>query len=144
MPFAYAGVKSQENFRIGLNPSVISVFFNTGFGATVFGLLGAFYIVPVGRRAIIERIDISVNLAGTIAGGGQLFVDQAFSPAGGPGQPMKVMDLFAGDGPGTAGLIDTFGQMFPGDAIQLNLTAISIGSGGNFFRSAYHGVEYDV
>ncbi len=132
-----------DNFLTGANPTLISVFFNTGFGATVFGLLGVLYVCPLGRRAFLERIDISVNLAATIAGGGQLFVDQIYGPAAGASQPMKVMDIFEGDGPGTMGLIEPFGHMLPGDSIFLNLTAISIGSGGNFFRSAFHGIEYD-
>jgi hypothetical protein len=57
---------------------------------------------------------------------------------------MKVIDLFGGDGPGTTGLIEPFGHMLPGDFIQINLTAINIGSAGNFFRTALHGIEYDV
>ncbi len=138
------GTLLQSDFRTGANPSVISVFFNTGFGATAFSLLGALYVCPVGRRAFIERIDISVNIAATIAGAGQLFVDQIYAPSGAASQPMKVMDFFAGVGPGTAGVIEPFGHMFPGDSLFLNLTAIAIGSGGNFFRSAFHGVEYDV
>jgi hypothetical protein len=138
------GTLQVRDFRTGGNPTLISIFTNSGFGATQFGLLGFAYGVPAGRRAIIERIDFSVNLAGTIAGGGQLFVDQTYSPSGGAGQPMKVLDLFAGDGPGTAGRVDSFGHMLAGDFIQINLTAISIGTAGNFFRTALHGIEYDV
>ena len=133
-----------SDFLTGANPTVISVFVNTGFGATAFGLLGCFYIVPAGRRAFLERIDISVRIAGTIIPAGQLFVDQGYSPAGAAIQPMKVMDFDPGDGPGSSELSGLrFGHMLPGDAIQLNLTAIAIGSAGNFFRSAFHGIEYD-
>lgn len=137
------GTLRASDFLTGKNPTVISEFFNTGFGATSFGLAGVLYIVPVRRRAFLERIDISVFIAGTIAAGGQLFVDQAYSPSGAAAQPMKVMDFFEGDGPGTAGLIEPFGHMLAGDSLQLNLTAISIGQAGNFFRSAFHGIEYD-
>ncbi len=132
-----------SDWRWGGNPTVISEFFNTGFGATAFGLAGVSYVCPASRRAFIERVDISVFIAGTIAGGGQLFVDQIYAPSGAASQPMKVMDFFEGVGPGTAGLIEHFGHMLPGDSLFLNLTAISIGQAGNFFRSAFHGIEYD-
>ncbi len=130
-------------FQTGKNPTIISEFFNTGFGATSFSLAGVSYVCPANRRAFLERIDISVFIAGTIAGGGQLFVDQIYAPSGAASQPMKVIDLFPGVGPGTTGLIEHFGHMLPGDSLFLNLTAISIGQAGNFFRSAFHGIEYD-
>lgn len=137
------GTLRTSNFLTGGNPTVISLFFNTGFGATAFSLAGVSYVCPANRRAFIERVDYSVNIAATIAAGGQLFVDQIYAPSGAASQPMKVMDFFAGVGPGTAGLIEPFGHMLPGDQLFVNLTAISIGAAGNFFRSAFHGIEYD-
>ena len=137
------GTLRTSDFLTGGNPSVISIFVNRGFGATSFGLAGALYLVPANRRAFLERIDISVFLAATIPATGSLFIDQAYSPSGGAAQPMKVLEYGPGFGPGTAGLIEPFGHMLAGDSIQLNLTAQNLDAAGNFFRSAFHGIEYD-
>lgn len=131
------------DFRIGLNPLVIGRFFNTAFAATQFTINGAVYVCPAGRRAVIERVDVIVRVDGTIPGGGEIFVNQSFQPAIGGAQTLRLLDFMPGDGPGVVSVLGLrFGQLLPVDALVLSATAQAAASG--FFRTAIHGVEYDV
>lgn len=142
MPVGYGGVKAIEDFRIGLNPSVINVLVTSLFAATQ-PVTGFVYVVPAGRRCVIERIDLIVRVDGTIPAGGEIFINQSFQPAVGGAQTIRIMDLMEGEGPGVVSLLGLpFGQMFAVDALVVSLTAISAASG--FWRSQLHGVEYDV
>ena len=144
MPVGYAGVAPQENFRVGLGviTELGDDFREHSFGNTTFRT-GFNYTVPAGRRAIIERLDVSVYLDGTIAAGGTVSVDINFIPAGGASHALQIFDLRVGDGPGQ---VDSFaqrwGQLLPGDQIQTFLSSLNCGTTGSY-RSQIRGVEYD-
>lgn len=143
MPFwGEASGGGGDNFRVGANPSVVFDFVDISFSASSTRT-GFDYTVPALRRCVIERVDVIVRVDATIIPAGTIIVSQIFTPSGGGSNSLRIMDFMAGDGPGVVSLLGLpFGQMLPGDNLEVFLSASAAGSGGNL-RSALHGVEYD-
>ena len=130
------------DFRFGANPSVVFNFVEVNFSATQFRF-GFDYTVPALRRALIQRVDVSTRLDATVPPAGTVLVTQDFVPSGGASNALDIMELLAGDGPGTVSLFGLpFGYLLPGDRLVVFLSAAAAASG--VFRSAIHGIEYDV
>lgn len=145
-PVAYGGVRAAGDFYIGANPltELPNDFFDRSFGNTTFAF-GFNYVVPLGRRAFIERVDIILRVTGPpVIPGGIIRVDQNFIAAGASAASIDVMVFGPGEGPGTSSILGKpFGLLNPGDTLQTFLSSTNCGTSGTYI-SSIRGVEYDA
>lgn len=144
-PVGYvANFQPQNDFRSGAAPVVIHIDTSINFVSNSFGLTGFSYVVPSGRRAVVEHMNVIVTASGTVGPGGNIQVTLNYIRFGGLNSTTQIMRFEAGDGPGRVNLLSLKGgQMMPQDRWQVFFFSTNSQIIGEF-RTTLHGIEYAV